>query len=79
MPLAKDVDLKKLAKNTEGYVGADIEAVCREAAMLALRNDLEASEIPYKYFKDAIDKFLLEQKQYRNTSTWFDFDPINTL
>ncbi|WP_405305876.1 CDC48 family AAA ATPase [Methanobrevibacter sp.] len=56
MPLAKDVDLKKLAKNTEGYVGADIEAVCREAAMLALRNDLEASEIPYKYFKEAIDK-----------------------
>ena len=56
MPLADDVDLKKLAKNTEGYVGADIEAVCREAAMLALRDDLEASEIPYKYFKDAIDK-----------------------
>ncbi len=56
MPLAKDVDLKKLAKNTEGYVGADIEAVCREAAMLALRDNLEAEEIPYKYFKDAIDK-----------------------
>ena len=56
MPLAKDVDLKKLAKNTEGYVGADIEAVCREAAMLALRENLEAEEIPYKYFKDAIDK-----------------------
>ena len=56
MPLAKDVDLKKLAKNTEGYVGADIEAVCREAAMLALRDDLEASEITYKYFKEAIDK-----------------------
>ena len=29
--------------------------------------------------KDSIDKFLLEQKQYRNTTTWFDFDPINTL
>ena len=56
MPLAKDVDLKKLAKNTEGYVGADIEAVCREAAMLTLRDNLEASEIPYKYFKEAIDK-----------------------
>ncbi len=56
MPLADDVDIKKLAKNTEGYVGADIEAVCREAAMLALRDDLEASEITYKYFKDAIDK-----------------------
>ncbi|MBR4446920.1 CDC48 family AAA ATPase [Methanobrevibacter sp.] len=56
MPLADDVDIKKLAKNTEGYVGADIESVCREAAMLALRDDLEASEIPYKYFKQAIDK-----------------------
>ena len=56
MPLAKDVDLKKLAKNTEGYVGADIESVCREAAMLTLRKDLDAKEIPYKYFKEAIDK-----------------------
>ena len=56
MPLASDVDLKKLAKNTEKYVGADIEAVCREAAMLALRDDLETDEISYKYFKDAIHK-----------------------
>ncbi|WP_405289931.1 CDC48 family AAA ATPase [Methanobrevibacter sp.] len=56
MPLSKDVDLKKLAKQTDGYVGADIESVCREAAMLALRDDLEASEITNKYFKDAIEK-----------------------
>ena len=56
MPLAEDVNLKKLAKHTEGYVGADIESVCREAAMLALRDDLEANEIPNKYFKEAIDK-----------------------
>ena len=56
MPLASDVDIKKLAKNTDGYVGADIEAVCREAAMLTLRNNLEASEIPNKYFKEAINK-----------------------
>ena len=56
MPLSKDVDLKKLAKQTDGYVGADIEPVCREAAMLTLRNDLEAKEIPNKYFKEAIEK-----------------------
>ena len=56
MPLKDDVDLEKLAKNTDGYVGADIESVCREAAMLTLRNDLEAKEIPYKYFKEAIEK-----------------------
>jgi transitional endoplasmic reticulum ATPase len=56
MPLASDVNLKKLAKATDGYVGADIEAVCREAAMLTLRNDMESCEIPNKYFKEAIEK-----------------------
>ncbi|PSQ16726.1 AAA family ATPase [Halobacteriales archaeon QS_8_69_26] len=36
-PLADSVDLADLARRTEGYVGADIEAVCREAAMAATR------------------------------------------
>ncbi|ADC46286.1 cell division control protein Cdc48 [Methanobrevibacter ruminantium M1] len=56
MPLAKDVKLKKLAKRAEGYVGADIEAVCREAAMLALRDDIEAKEVSAKFFDEAMDK-----------------------
>ena len=37
MPLDEDVSLEELAKRTEGYSGADIEAVCREAGMLAIR------------------------------------------
>ncbi len=36
-PLADDVDLDNLARRTEGYVGADIEAVAREASMAASR------------------------------------------
>lgn len=36
-PLAEDVDLDELAAETDGYVGADIEAVCREASMAATR------------------------------------------
>lgn len=56
MPLAYDVSLEKLAKQTDGYVGADIEAVCREAAMLTLRNNLDAENVPYKYFKEALEK-----------------------
>jgi transitional endoplasmic reticulum ATPase len=36
-PLADDVDLADLAAKTDGYVGADIEAVCREASMAASR------------------------------------------
>ena len=51
-----DIDLEKLAEETEGYVGADIEAVCREAAILALREDLKAKEILPKHFKEAMKK-----------------------
>ena len=56
MPLSKDVKLEKLAKEAEGYVGADIEAVCREAAMLTLRNNMDSNEVPMKYFEEAMDK-----------------------
>ncbi len=41
-PLAEDVDLDDLADRTDGYVGADIEAVCREAAMAASRELIES-------------------------------------
>ncbi|HEX7575903.1 MAG TPA: CDC48 family AAA ATPase [Candidatus Methanoperedens sp.] len=37
-PLAADIDVKELAKRAEGYVGADIEAICHEAAIIALRD-----------------------------------------
>ncbi|MEX2705225.1 MAG: CDC48 family AAA ATPase [Candidatus Freyrarchaeum guaymaensis] len=51
MPLADNVDLDELARVTHGFVGADIEALCKEAAMIALRRilpeiDLEAETIP---------------------------------
>jgi len=51
MPLADDVDLVQLASMTHGYVGADLAALTREAAMRALRKilpniDLEAQTIP---------------------------------
>ena len=36
-PLATDVDLAALAKRTDGLMGADIEAICRKAALLAIR------------------------------------------
>ncbi|MCD6523609.1 MAG: CDC48 family AAA ATPase [Thermococcus sp.] len=41
VPLAEDVNLKELARRTEGYTGADIAAVVREAAMLAMRRALQ--------------------------------------
>jgi len=48
-PLADDVDLDELAAETENYVGADIEAVCREAAMAASREfvaSVDRDDIP---------------------------------
>ncbi|MFH5799245.1 CDC48 family AAA ATPase [Haladaptatus sp. CMAA 1911] len=44
-PLADDVDLEALAEQTEGYVGADIEAVCREAAMAASREFIDSVSV----------------------------------
>lgn len=37
MPLASDVDLEQIAEITHGYVGADLEVLCKEAGMVALR------------------------------------------
>ncbi|MBN1358313.1 CDC48 family AAA ATPase [Candidatus Bathyarchaeota archaeon] len=54
MPLTKDVDLNQLALMTKYYSGADIESLCREAAMHALRSDVEAKEVTMKDFQDAV-------------------------
>ena len=53
MPLTKDVDLARLAAITHGFVGADLEALCREAAMTTLRGiipeiDFSSEELPYE-------------------------------
>ncbi|MFB6354441.1 MAG: AAA family ATPase, partial [Halobacteriales archaeon] len=67
-PLADDVDLDELAAETENYVGADIEAVCREAAMAASREfvtSVDPEDIPdtvgnvriaAEHFEQALDE-----------------------
>jgi transitional endoplasmic reticulum ATPase len=56
MPLAKDVDLEELARKTKSYSGADIDAVCREAAMNALRRDIKSKEVALVDFQKALEK-----------------------
>jgi len=51
MPLSKDVSLEKLAKETEGFSGADLEAYVREAAMNAMRKDINSKEVSKKDFE----------------------------
>ncbi|WP_435097459.1 CDC48 family AAA ATPase [Halorubrum sp. N11] len=67
-PLADDVDLDAIARKTEGYVGADIEAVAREASMNASREFIgsvsreEVGEsvgnvrVTMQHFEDALDE-----------------------
>jgi transitional endoplasmic reticulum ATPase len=57
MPL-KSVDLKKLAKDTKGYSGADIEALVREAALFALRKSMKREEKAKEVTGDDFDKAL---------------------
>ncbi len=67
MPLAEDVSLDGLADRTYGFVGADIAAMCREAAMTALRRilpeiDLEQKVIP----KETLDKLIISRSDFED-------------
>jgi len=56
MPLAKDVDVVQLANMAKNYSGADIEALCREAALLALRRNVDCTEVSLRDFEEAFKK-----------------------
>ncbi|MCU0851677.1 MAG: CDC48 family AAA ATPase [Thermoplasmata archaeon] len=53
MPLDK-VDLPALAKRIDGYVGADIENLCREAALTAMRKNKTATKVSMENFEEAL-------------------------
>ncbi|MFB6128967.1 MAG: AAA family ATPase [Halorhabdus sp.] len=72
-PLADDVDLDDLAARTDGYVGADIEAICREAAQAAVREHVRAKsagdaadvadiELTMDHFDEALDAVDADQQ-----------------
>ena len=54
MPINKDVDLNQITIATKYYSGADIESLCREAAMHALRKNMSSTEVTMKDFQDAL-------------------------
>jgi transitional endoplasmic reticulum ATPase len=56
MPLTKDVKLERLAEITNGYSGSDIKSICREAAILALRENAKAKQVSKKHFDEALKK-----------------------
>jgi transitional endoplasmic reticulum ATPase len=69
MPLAKDVDLSQLVMLTKKYSGADIEALCREAGLNALRRDIKAKEVNNNDFRKAAEK--IGPSIMPNMETWY--------
>lgn len=61
MKLAPDVDLSLLARRTSGFVGADLENVCNEAALLAARQGKQSVEMAD--FEEALDRVLTGLKR----------------
>ncbi|MEI6731069.1 MAG: CDC48 family AAA ATPase [archaeon] len=55
-PIDKDVDVAELVKITEGFVGADIEGLVREASLNALRKDGTAKVVSREDFEEALKK-----------------------
>jgi transitional endoplasmic reticulum ATPase len=74
VPLASDVDLEKLAELTEGYSGADLEALVREAALVALRENLNASVVESRHFIIALNtiKPSLTPQMIKFYEEWFN-------
>ncbi len=73
-PLAGDVDLDKLAEDTEGFTGADIASVCNEATMLSIREYVNSGKptgeesiidlkVGYHHFRDAMMKVKPQSKK----------------
>jgi len=68
MPLADDVDLKRLANVTHGFVGADLEALTKEAALHALRRilpeiDFEAESVP----AEILNKIIVDMNDFQES------------
>ncbi|MDO8622750.1 MAG: CDC48 family AAA ATPase [archaeon] len=52
----KEKLIYSLAKRTDGFTGADLEALVREAALIALRESMDAKEVKLKHFEEALKK-----------------------
>ncbi len=91
-PLSADVDLDTLAEETEGYTGADVEAVCREAATIAVRehvereaagedSDVEAIELTADHFERALEEIspdaVADLESGLETGGFDEFDPTD--
>src|SRR5450756_415928 len=66
MPIADDVKLGDLARTTHGFVGADLAALSKEAAMHALRRILPEIDLEQEIPQEALDKLQVNEVDFTN-------------
>ncbi|XP_047983509.1 calmodulin-interacting protein 111 isoform X1 [Salvia hispanica] len=72
MPCNSDVCISELSCLTEGYTGADISLICREAAIRAMEENLDASEIKMEHLKTGVQQVQPSNvDMYENLSSKF--------
>ncbi|CAE1276203.1 AFG2 [Acanthosepion pharaonis] len=55
MPIADDINIKNLAEMTESYSGAEVSAICQEAAMFAMQEDINIDQIQQRHFQKSLE------------------------
>ncbi|MFZ5633284.1 MAG: AAA family ATPase [Bacillota bacterium] len=65
-PLAEDVNLEAVARETFGFSGAHLESLANEAAILAMREKLD--KVHHRHFHEAIDKVMMGERLDRRPS-----------
>lgn len=55
MKLGDDVDLKRIAAETEHFTGAELKGLCKEAGIVALREDISVTVVSHRHFQTAKD------------------------
>jgi transitional endoplasmic reticulum ATPase len=69
MPLDKDVNLRYIAEKTHGFVGADVEALAKEAAMLAIREILPKIDLDKPIPQEILNELLIKMKNFEDALT----------
>ena len=66
MPLDEDVNLDELTEVTHGFVGADLEALCKEAAMRVLRRILPEVQTDKEVPQEVLEKMVLHKSDFKD-------------
>ena len=56
MPLASNVNLDTIATTTSGWTGAELASLCQQAALQALRENMENENVTHNHFEQALQK-----------------------